>query len=340
MSSAPSTAARLAVALAVASGASCIAAYSQFASNGFGGDFAWVWRATKIVLDGGNPYTVLRPYSSEIWGDAYFYYPLPAIGFALPVVWLSRQWAAIAFVAGSTFLLALAITRDGFHRVPPFVSAPYFVMCALAQTSAATLAFALVPSAAGLTVMKPNLGLALFLSAPRWRTALVGALLLVGSVVVAPEWPRTWLAVLSTSPHHRSMLATVGGPLALLALLRWRRPGGRLVAAMEVIPHAPFLYDDVPLWLVPQTYREAFTLTWLSWVGFGAWFVTNYDPALGGADLRRLAPWIVVTLYLPAVVMILRRRNEGNVPAWVERAIARLPAWVRGHAASISSPLP
>jgi hypothetical protein len=41
---------------------------------------------------------------------------------------------------------------------------------------------------------------------------------------------------------------------------------------------------------------------------------------------------IVIGLYLPALWMILRRPNEGAVPAWLERASAVLPGWLRGRA--------
>jgi hypothetical protein len=204
----------------------------------------------------------------------------------------------------------LAITRDGFHRVPLIFSAPFFVVCQAAQTSAVTLALALIPAAAGLTVMKPNLGLALFVRAPAFRTAIVGGALLIGSVVVAPEWPNHWRALLGTTPNYRSAVMVMGGPVALAALLRWRNPEARLLLAMALIPHALFFYDELPLWLIPRTQREAMTLTRWSWVAYGAWLFTSYDATLGTADLRDMAQWLVPCLYIPAAVMVLRHPHE------------------------------
>ena len=38
-------------------------------------------------------------------------------------------------------------------------------------------------------------------------------------------------------------------------------------------------------------------------------------------------------VYLPALVMVLRRRNEGPAPEWLDRLAVRLPHWLRGQAA-------
>jgi hypothetical protein len=38
-------------------------------------------------------------------------------------------------------------------------------------------------------------------------------------------------------------------------------------------------------------------------------------------------------VYLPALVAILRRGNEGAIPPWAERLTGRWPAWLRGQPA-------
>jgi hypothetical protein len=35
-------------------------------------------------------------------------------------------------------------------------------------------------------------------------------------------------------------------------------------------------------------------------------------------------------LYIPLTLMVLTRPNEGRIPAWLERRIARWPSWLRG----------
>ena len=39
---------------------------------------------------------------------------------------------------------------------------------------------------------------------------------------------------------------------------------------------------------------------------------------------------VLLGVYLPALVILLRRDNRGNVPAPIERVAAHLPSWLRG----------
>src|SRR5262249_8132815 len=154
------------------------------------------------------------------------------------------------------------------------------------QTSFLILALALIPAAAGLTVMKPNIGLALFAWRPRLQTILFGGLLILGTVVISPHWPIEWLGWVRNSPSHCARVFGVGG-VALLALLRWRRPEARLLLAMAFIPHGLYFYDELPLWLVASTRREALALTGASWLGWLGWVATSAGPSF-----RDIAPWM------------------------------------------------
>jgi hypothetical protein len=48
--------------------------------------------------------------------------------------------------------------------------------------------------------------------------------------------------------------------------------------------------------------------------------------------LRLSGQWLALAMYVPATIMVLRRPNEGDAPAWIERAIAGWPAWLKGRA--------
>jgi hypothetical protein len=73
-------------------------------------------------------------------------------------------------------------------------------------------------------------------------------------------------------------------------------------------------------------------LAGLSWVALLFMLVAGPDLTSGAFFVQ--SSWaIVALLYLPCVMMILRRRNEGRVPAWLERGVARLYA-LSGAAAS------
>jgi hypothetical protein len=96
---------------------------------------------------------------------------------------------------------------------------------------------------------------------------------------------------------------------------------------MTIVPHGLFFYDELPLWLVAETRREAMTLTAFSWLGWLGWNIASPGPNVGDSAI-----WAVASVYTPALVMVMRRPNEGPVPSWVERAVAWLPAWIRGRA--------
>jgi hypothetical protein len=321
---------RLLVAAAFALVAGAITWRAQYVVHGLGGDHLMLWRAAHIVLDGGDPYRLMW------WMDlpalhTPFNYPLPAAAMGMPFAWLLQEDAALAFVTSSAALLGFAITRNGFAVVPVLFSMPFVFAAQLAQSSFLILALALIPAAAGLTVMKPNIALALFAWRPSWRTVITGGALMLGTVIISPEWPGEWLHLVRTSPTHHAPVVVGVGAFALLAILRWRRPEARLLLAMTVIPHGLYFYDELPLWLVASSRREAMMLTMASWLGWLGWV------SEGGRDapllISHTSPWAVASIYLPCLFLVLRRPNEGRLPDSLERIAARLPSWLRGRAA-------
>lgn len=325
----PRLAARVAIAMLFALAAGAICWRAQYVAHALGGDNLMIWRAAHIVLDGGDPYRLMWWMELPALHTP-FNYPLPAVAMGLPFVWLRQQTAAIAFVATSAALLGFAITRRNLDRIAILFSVPFIFAAQLSQTSFLILALALLPATAGLTVMKPNIGLALFVWRPRWWAVFSGGLLLVGTIVISPEWPAEWLALVRSSPTHSAPIATGIGALALLAVLRWRRPEARLLIAMTLIPHGLYFYDELPLWLVASSRREALVLTGASWIGWVLWLATSEGS--GAPRLHDAALWLVASIYLPCLWLVLRRPNVGQVPEFVERAVGRLPIAIRGRA--------
>lgn len=289
---------------------------AQYVAHALGGDHLMIWRAAHIVLDGGDPYKLMWPMELPALHTA-FNYPLPAIGMGLPFVWLRQQDAAIAFATCSAALLGFVLTKNDLSRVPLLLSVPFWFTAQLAQTSALILAFALVPEAGALTAMKPNIGLALFAWRPMWRTAILGGAFVLGTVIISPQWLPQWLHLTEISPTHHAPVRSLIGALPLLAVVRWRRPEARLLVAMTLIPHGLYFYDELPLWLVARTQTESILLAGLSWLGWLGWLAAS-DGRLGQA-----APWIIASLYIPCLVMILRRPNEGEAPEFVSRIVER-----------------
>ena len=303
----PSLCARISVALAFALVAGVVSWYVQFPAGARGGDFGALWRAAQVVLDGGDPYQILRWHGQIVLPDAgrRFFYPLPAVAIGLPFAALRPSTAAVMFSALSAALLGFALTKHGFERVPLLLSVPFLECAQFGQTTSLIVALGLIPEASGLSLIKPNVGLPLFLWRPsRWAFA-TAALLFAGSVLVEPSWPVHWLTLVRSSYMHRAPIETGVGALALLALLRWRAPESRLLAAMTVIPHALYYYDQLPLFLIPRTRRQSMALALASWIGLA---ISLSGPSAG--NVLRMQRWVVISLYLPAAAMILLRDSR------------------------------
>lgn len=96
------------------------------------------------------------------------------------------------------------------------------------------------------------------------------------SLLIMPSWPREWLGARSRHLNYTPLLSWFG-PILLLALIRWREPGARLLLGLALVPQR-LLYDQVALWLVPTTPRGSLLLTVASWIGMLARLLTEQGP--------------------------------------------------------------
>ncbi|HEU6449790.1 MAG TPA: hypothetical protein VFT57_00120 [Gemmatimonadaceae bacterium] len=206
-------------------------------------------------------------------------------------------------------LLAWFITRDGLWRLVIFVSAPYLMALRFGQWSPLLSLVALVPAAGWLAAMKPNLGLAVLCYRPSWRAIISCAVVGVLSLIVLPSWLADWHANLNALVGHPPPILTPVGPLLLLALLRWRRAETRLLLAMACVPQLLFFADQLPLFLIPQTRKEASALSACSFIGFFFWLAK-----LGTTEhyVEAAASSVLWTTYVPCLVIILLRPNRGT----------------------------
>jgi hypothetical protein len=121
------------------------------------------------------------------------------------------------------------------------------------------------------------------------------------------------------------------GIVLALSVLRWRRREARLLFFMALAPQNGFFYDQLPLLLVPQTRMEMILIAAASQI---AYYFANTTPLFGSdvpAWSAQFFPYMVVGMYLPALVLVLRRPNEGAAPAWLERLARHLPDWLSGR---------
>jgi hypothetical protein len=300
-------------------------------------DFDQVWYAARALLAGRNPYAEIGPGLTFDWPTP-FYYPLTAPVSISPLTLLDTRTAAVVFAALASGAFVWAATRRSLAPAVVITSASAAFAAETVQWSPLLAAAYGLPLLGLFLCAKPTIGAAIFLARPT-RAAVIGAVLLLSaSLLVLPTWPAAWLtAIRQTSlvtpggTMYIAPIATPVGSFALLALLRWRRPEARLVLALACVPQTPLLYETVPLFLVPASLAEGGAL-WL-----GSWLVALWVQLAGPypSDVERFivsARAIGACLYVPAVIMLLRRQNCGALPRWLEERLqhSRLPKWLVG----------
>jgi hypothetical protein len=290
-----------------------------------GADFAQFHFHARKWLQGGDAYSggfpVLR--GSRVVPEPCFY-PFPALLVVAPFALLPLGAAVAAFVGVSAALLAYAVIGRCPERLPLFLGPGFFVALVLGQWSPIITATVLLPVLGWLCVLKPNLGLAVTASNPNKTAIIGGGVLLVATLLLQPNWPAEWLRNLHSMPPHPMPIRLPGGFLILIALLRWRRPEARLVAAMACVPQLMYFADQLPLWLVAKTRRETMVLSAMSASAWIASMIINIQA--GRQPAFSSVPFVLAGVYLPVLIMVLRRPNEGPLPVWLERILAKARA--------------
>jgi len=299
-------------------------------------DFEQIWFAARAILAGNNPYRQVGPGLAVDWPFPLLY-PLPAGVIGIPFAPLSIHAATVLFSVIGGALLAWALMEHGYGTLFGFFSMPVRAAFESVQWSPVLASAMVIAPLSLVLVAKPTVGGAIFFARPsRW--AFAGAALFGGiAFALQPGWVSDWLdaiarneAIWAPTTPYRAPITFVGGPLVLLCLLRWRRPEARLVAAMVCVPQTLVLYEAVPLMLVPRTFWQSVALVAASYVGH-AWVRIHLPPGyherLSYELVGRAMVW---SLYLPCTLLVLRRRNEGPLPAWLERRIDSWPEWLRG----------
>ncbi len=267
-------------------------------------DFDFIWLGLRAFVHGENPYRAVA--DAHVRGP--LYYPLPALVALAPLGLVSAAVARIVFAGlGYAALAYAAAGRKGGLFVGLF-SASAIIGGVGGQWSPLLTAGAAVPWLSVFWVCKPGIGLALWCGYPSRWAVFGGLALLALSFIIMPSWLTEWRQVLG-SPVHAPPLLRPGGFLLLAALLRWRRPEARLLAALCCLPHVTTLYETVPLFLVTSNRHQAYLLLVLSYVAavVQAWLVPT------GSLLEQVVgrwPVLLLLLYLPALVMVMLRPNE------------------------------
>jgi hypothetical protein len=275
-------------------------------------DFQQFWVAARALLDGQDPYAAVQ----AMWRWPLFY-PLPAVLIVLPLSILPLAAARVIWAMVSAGLFMYAAQRTTRPLWIGALSASFLQAIVLGQWSPILTAAAVLPWVGAAWVAKPTVGLALFAGWPRRQAVIGGMLLVLVSLALDPHWPmQLWLN--REAALYRAPVMRPGGVILLLALLRWRAPEARLLAAMACVPHAPTLYDTLPLFLIPGRKGEAYVVAILT---YATLFLTEIRLSGGaplGADPDLRWAFMLTLVYFPALVIVLR-------PLWAGTRDSRQP---------------
>ena len=310
--------------------------FVDFRSDEFGpggSDFDQLWFAARALWRGANPYALIGPGRPFDWRWP-FVYPLSTAVAALPFAILPVLVARVAFTSLSAAVLAFALSQRGRGVLVVLLSASMLDAVRTAQLSPLLTAGVLLTSVSFVFPLKPHTGLALVVAGARPRAIAIAAITGVSLAAIAfsvqPDWVSQWLHALRQTIHFRAPVFALGGPLLLLAVLRWRRLDARVLLACVCVPHTPTVYDVLPLALAVRTFREGFVFAVLTHAALFLQLARVTTESNGTAP-SNAANILNLVVYLPVLTAILLRPNEGPAPAWLEPIIARTPAWLRGR---------
>ena len=299
---------RASLAAAVVAGVCVVLLYAR-QRPGVISDWDPTWAGTQALLRGQSPYAAIQVPPWPNW----LLYPLPALLLTIPFTFVPLPLARGLFAAVGAAAFTYVVTRRGRWTLYFLISGAMLWSWVDVQWPPLLIAAALTPSLSWILAVKPTAGFALWAAYPN-RKALIGGLLFVAvSFLVRPGWVREWLDSVARTPHEPHLFRP-GGFLLLLGLLRWRRPEGRLLACLGLVPGTTAVYETLPLALVCRNRPEAAafaSLTMLAHLLFqlgpqGAWPV--------GAAYQW---WVLLILvYLPALVVVLGRPNEVDEGDW------------------------
>lgn len=328
----------LTIAVAIAAAAAWIAATADHGS--IRADIDQLWFAARAVLQGRDPYALIGP-GREFEHEWPLYYPIPATLFVLPLAPFPVVVARVVMAALPAGLLAFLLARTDPRALVLFASYAFYANAWYAQWTPLMMCSLYLPALGVFFAAKPTVGAAMlagFRDRRAVRVALLAALVPVAaSFLVQPGWLPRWIAAVQANDHLRPFAALPGGAVLVLALIRWRRWEARLLLALALLPQTLHPLATLPLLLLPPTWAQRVLLSFLTWLP-GLLLVREpwgprYAAAAGFAESTQIFGGLVLmTVWFPALAMVLRLPNEGAAPAWLERRLEGWPAWLKGRA--------
>lgn len=324
---------RIGAALLFAALAASLSLLKSYDTPQYASDLDQLHYAARVLLAGHDPYSAIGPGLNGPNWHWPLYYPLTAVLIVVPLSWLPVVAARAAFSAISAGALAWALADGPMWRRAVFLSGAWMFAVMAGQWAPLFLAALFLPKLAWVTAAKPTSGLASLAGTPRWRELLpavvVGTLLVAIAFAAMPSWIVAWWRATRGAAHIQSLTSSFLGVPLLAAVARWRRPEARLLFTLALVPQNPSVYETVLLFAVPTNSYQAAYFVIASWaVAILVPAASSFRDFASFANVMR--PILLLTMYLPALAMVMVRPNEGDVPSWLERAVHRAPGWLRG----------
>ncbi len=304
-----------AIGIAAAIAAALIPHAIRFRGVGLG-DIALPAIGIQAFQEGGTPYAL------RLRGAPAPLYPFTTMILLWPLTLLPRTLIVPAFIGLASAALAYGLAREGpLWRLLLFLSPPYWAAIESVQWSPLVTASLLLPALLPIAVLaKPQLAIVPAVNG-RWslRTIAATIAIVLISIIVWPAWPIEWLR---KGNFHTfvgfSPLLTIPGFLLLAAVVAWRTRAGRLLLAMS-LPLQRYFYDQLPLFLIPKSWRQMILLVATSWSVVGVALWRGWYAPGSGVQTRAGFTAVVIGVYLPALGMVLLDHFRGS--ALKERAL-------------------
>ena len=297
------TAILIAIVIGIAAGSASAVIPHSIRFRGVGlGDIGLPVTGVYAFQHGGSPYEL------RLRGTAAPLYPFTTMVLLWPLTWLPMKLIVPAFIGLASAALAYGLThQQKAWRLLLFLSPPFWAAIESVQWSPLVTASLLLPALLPLAVLaKPQLAIVPAING-RWslRTVAATVAIVLISIIIWPAWPIEWLR---KGNFHTfvgfSPLLVVPGFLLIAAAIAWRSRSARLLLAMS-LPMQRYFYDQLPLFLIPQSWRQMVVLLATSWCAVGvAWWRGWY--AIGsGVQTRAGFAAVVVGTFLRALAMVL-----------------------------------
>jgi hypothetical protein len=271
-------------------------------------DFDPLWTAARALTHGDDPYVAFVRFPWP-WP---MYYPIMAAVPLIPLTVVPLPVARAIFAGCSTAAFAYAMTRRTWWGLTFLVSGGFLYAWASCQWTTLMVAAVGIPALRPLWVAKPSTGLA----SAAWLTgrrpilqAVVGALALTAiGFALDPVWVSSWLQAIGRAGHISAPVMRPFGWLLLLAALRWRQPSGRALLAIALLPQNTMPHEALPVSLFARSPREILALATCSWIA--AWYVVSHSRPPYSATVATGWPAMLLLVFLPALVLVLRRPSD------------------------------